>query len=217
MFGREKIAIIIGEFLGVAVLTSSILAMTGRTDFPFFSAIAAGLAMGLMTILLAPHSGGHINPAVTIGLWTLKKVETTVAVVMIAAQMLGGLAAWRLNEYFLNTKLSDTAGKTFNWRVFVAEAVGTFVFTWGVAAAVSRKYEAGMKAVVVGGSLLLGILVASFASNGILNPAVAAGVRSWSWAYATAPIVGSIVGMNLYTMVFEAAPAKSKNRGSRKK
>jgi len=45
-------------------------------------------------------------------------------------------------------------------------------------------------------------LVASLASNAILNPAVSVGIQSWSWTYATAPLVGAVVGSNVYVMLF---------------
>jgi hypothetical protein len=40
------------------------------------------------------------------------------------------------------------------------------------------------------------------AANGALNPAVAYGINSWSLAYAIGPIVGAIIGMNLYAILF---------------
>lgn len=227
MFGREKLAQIVGEFLGTAVLASVIFAMTGRTDFPLFAALAAGLTLVVMQLTVGPTTGAHLNPAVTIGMWTLRKIETVKAIVYIAAQMLGGLAAWQLIEYLLNTELNGTADKTFDWRIFVAEVVGTFIFTFGVVAVLSRKYDSGVTAAVIGGSFALGVMVATFASNGLLNPAVAVGVQSWSWTYATAPIVGAIVGMNLYPLVFgevpawaarvSASPARSKKTTTKKR
>jgi aquaporin Z len=209
MFDRNKLAQIVGEFLGTAVLASVMLAMIGRTDFPFFVAIVAALTYSVMWLVLGATSGSHLNPAVTIGLWTLRKIETTQAIVFVGAQVLGGVAAWKLNEYLINSPLRSVADKAFDWRVFVAEVVGTFVFAFGLAAAASRKYEGGVMAAVAGGALALGIVVASFASHGLLNPAVAIGVRSWSWTYATAPLVGAIVGMNLWSMLFGPAPLRA--------
>ena len=45
MFGRKKIAMLVAEFVGTFTLSSVILAMIGRTTFPFFAALAAGLAV----------------------------------------------------------------------------------------------------------------------------------------------------------------------------
>lgn len=205
MFGRKKIAMVVAEFIGTFTLASVVLAMAGRTTFPFFAAAAAGSALALMILAVGSISGAHINPAVTIGMWSLRKIETGVAVVYIAAQMAGGAAAWRFNEYLLDSPLKNISGEKFDWRILIAEAVGTMIFSFAVASAVYQGYKGLKQAVTMGTGLALGILIATFASNGSLNPAVAAGIHSWSVAYVVGPIVGAIVGMNLYSQLF--APA----------
>ena len=148
------------------------------------------------------------------------------AIVYVAAQLLGGLAAWQLSEFLLNQPLRNVAGDSLDWRVLTAEAVGAFVFTFGVAAAVSKAYEQVKLAMVVGASLTLGIMVASLASNGVVNPAVAIGIQSWGWAYVLGPVAGALVGMNLYGLIFapldkptprgvKAVAAKVTKRGKR--
>lgn len=198
MFGRRKVAILVAEFLSTVILSSVVLAMIGRTNFPFFAAVAAGSTVGLMAYLF----GTHANPAITIGLWTMRKVPTIQGLVMIAAQMLGGLAAWQLSEYLLKSELKNIAGPSFDWRILLAEAIGTFVFGLGVAAAVSRAYQNERQSLIIGMSLFVGILVASLASNALLNPALALGLQSWSWAYVLGPILGSVLGMSTYGLVF---------------
>ena len=61
----------------------------------------------------------------------------------------------------------------------------------------------------------MGILVASLASNGIVNPAVAIGVQSWSWVYAVAPLVGAVLGANVYGLM--ATPMKLAKKPAAKK
>ncbi len=204
MFGRQKIAMLVAEFLSAAVLSTVVLAMIGRTSFPFFVAVASAVTLGTMAYLF----GTHTNPALTIGLWTMRKIQTTQAVVVVTAQMLGGLAAWQLNEYLLNSELKSMAGDAFDWRILAAEALGAFVFGLGVAAAVSRAYDSAKLAVVMGLSLFLGTVVATMAANGLLNPSVALGVQSWSWTYALGPVLGVVVGMSLYGVLFAAQATK---------
>jgi glycerol uptake facilitator-like aquaporin len=153
----------------------------------------------MLVLAIGKVSGAHVNPAVTIGLWTLRKIETTTAVIYIAAQVLGAAVALRLFQYFQNDVLQNSAGK-FDWRIFVAEAIGTLVFTFGVAAVVTQKLEGFNAAFTIGASLTLGALIASTASNGILNPAVALGLNSWSWTYTLAPVLGAVLGMNIYDL-----------------
>lgn len=204
MFGREKIAMLVAEFLGAALLSTVTLAMLGRTSFPFFVAAAAGVAFGAMAYLF----GAHSNPAVTIGLWTMRKVQSLQAVAMIAAQMLGGVAAWKLTEYLLDSGIKNIAGDSFDWRILLAEAIGAFVLGLGVAVASTRAYTGAQWANALGVSLFLGVLVATFASNGVLNPAVAVGVQSWNWAYALGPVLGGVVGMSFYGLLFVGWPVR---------
>jgi glycerol uptake facilitator-like aquaporin len=99
----------------------------------------------------------------------------------------------------------------FESKVIIAEALGAFIFTFGIAAAVSSLYEGGKLAATIGGSLFLGIMVASLASNGVLNPAVAVGISSWSWSYAVGPLLGAVLGMSVYNLMFaDLKPAKKK-------
>lgn len=209
MVGKKTVAILFAEFLGTFALTSAVFAMTGRTGFPFFAAAAAGLTLALAVITLGPTSGAHINPAVTLGFWTLRKIETTLAIAYIAAQFLGGLVAWQLNAYFLGQPIKNTASTNFEWVVLVAEAVGAFVFAFGIAAAVYMKKTGYELAAAIGGALFVGILVASYGSNGILNPAVALGIRSFNLAYVVGPIIGAVLGMNTYALLFAEPEKKS--------
>lgn len=200
---RSKIAVLAAEFLGTATLaTVAINVSRSQIGIGYFVAIGVGLALGLLVLALGPVSGGHFNPAVTIGLWTVRKVKTLVAVGYLAAQMLGGLAAWQLANYFAGQEIQSVANNTFDWKILVAEAVGTLVFTFLVASAVFQRYEGGKAAALIGGGLAVGVFVASLASNAVLNPAVALANQSWSWAYAAGPIIGALIGMNLYVLLF---------------
>lgn len=201
MFSRKKVAMIVAEIMGVIVLTTAVYSMVARTSFPLFAGLAAGTTLAVLIHTVGAVSGAHVNPAVTLGLWSIKRIKTLQAIIYIAAQMLGGYLAWQLINYFLGSDIQSIAGK-FDWKVLIAEAVGALVFGFGIASAVYQKYEGGKLAFTIGASLTIGILVASLASNGVLNPAVALGLQSMNWAYAVGPLVGSIVGMNLYALLF---------------
>lgn len=202
MTQRTKIGMLVGEFFGTALLASAVLAQANSNvmvNKSWFIAATAGLTLAVLSLMIGRVSGAHVNPAVTIGLWTLRKIETTTAVVYIAAQLLGGAVALRLFQYLQNDVV-PSAGGSFEWRIFVAEMVGTLVFTFGVAAVVTQKLEGYRAAFTVGTSLMLGVIIATTVSNGFLNPAVALANNSWSWIYASAPIAGAVVGMNLYDL-----------------
>lgn len=205
---RSKIAMVMAEFLGTAVLATSVINVArSQIGIGYFVAFAAAISYVVLTLIFRATSGAYFNPAITLGLWTLRKIKTLPALAYIAAQMLGGFAAWRLAQYFTGQPLQNIAGKTFSWKVVVAEVLGAFVFSTGIAAAVYQRYEGAKLAATAGLSLFAGIIVASLASNATLNPAVALANQSWSRAYIFAPFVGSIIGMNMYAFLF--APTRS--------
>ncbi|MFA5004040.1 MAG: aquaporin [Candidatus Saccharimonadales bacterium] len=210
MFNKNKLAMLVGEFLGTGALALAVLSVSKSIGYPFFVSFAAGLVVLLMTLALAGISGAIFNPAMTIGLWTVRKLKTLQALMYLAAQLLGGAAAYWLFVYF--TKAHLTNNHHYDSHVLVAESVGAFVFAFGWAAAVYQRFSLYAKAAAIGGSLTAGVIIASLGSNGFLNPAVALAARNWAWGtYVLGPVLGAIVGFNLYNLLFvetELAEAK---------
>lgn len=94
MFARERVAGVAAEYLGTATLALVVFSMIGRTTFPFFAGIAAGVVVGTFMLAMRSVGGVHLNPAITLGMWTQRKVSTLQAVLYVAAQMLAGLSVW---------------------------------------------------------------------------------------------------------------------------
>src|SRR4051812_13143128 len=123
MFGKDKVAMIVAEFVGTAVLASVALAMLERTSFPFFLGAAMGTTYAVFWWVFGRGTGAVFNPAISLGQWTLRRVTTLQAVVAIVCQVVGGFVAWRFVEYLQHSALNNIAGKNFDWhdwRVFVA-------------------------------------------------------------------------------------------------
>lgn len=202
MLQRNKIAMLVAEFLGTGILTAVVLAVSkSNIGIPYFVSLAVGLALAALVMVFGAISGAHLNPAITLGLWSARRIKSLPAVTYIVAQLLGDITAYLLYTYFVNTHWANS-GK-FESRVLVAEAAGAFVFALGWAATVYRKLDGGKAAFVIGGSLAVGALVASMGSGGLLNPAVAMGLRSWVWGtYVLGPVLGAIIGFNLYALLF---------------
>lgn len=209
MFGRAKVAMLSAEFLGAALLTSCVLALGNAASINILAALAVGITLGIIVMLFGSVSGAHANPAVTFGLWTARKIETTKAVAYIAAQLLGGLAAWRLFEYLSGATVAEKAG-AFEARVWIAELIGTALLTFGVMAAINRSLSNSQSAAVIGSSLFIGIMIASVGSLALLNPAIAAGVNSFNAAYVLGPLLGGVVGVNGYLLLFTPRAEKTK-------
>jgi glycerol uptake facilitator protein len=161
--------------------------------------VLAGLTLGLFVYIIGAISGCHINPAVTVGLWSVKKIKTPEAVGYIVSQFVGASLSIILGTLLFHFSQPNPSLGQFSLQAFCAEAFGTFFFTFGIASVVFEKVPHQMSGLVVGSSLLFGILIASMAGSfGILNPAVAFSIHAMNWTYLLAPLVGSVIGFNLY-------------------
>lgn len=204
MFTKQKAAMLVAEFLGTGVLTFVLLAVgTSSIGIGYFIAIAAGLALLIMTMTFSAVSGAIFNPALTLGLWTVRRLQTYQAILYILVQLLGGFAAYALLTYMTDNKF-QAQDVNFDGRLLVAEVVGTAVFAMGFAAAVYQKVDVTAKAYIVGGAYTIGLLIATIASAAYLNPAIALNAHGWDWntAYVLGPVLGAIIGVNLYSLLF---------------
>lgn len=189
------------EALGTMALTLVVaLSIVGKFVVP--TPVVAALCLGLFVYTIGHISGAHINPAVTIGAWAIKKINNQDAIAYIVAQFVGAVIAAIVVTYTVGFPVVSSVSNS--WLVGFAELLGTFFFTFGIASVVYGKTPSALSGVVVGGSLLLGITIsASMGANGILNPAVAFGIKSLSTMYVLAPIVGSALGMWAYKYLEE--------------
>jgi aquaporin NIP len=209
MFKRNKLAMLVAEFLGTGILTLVVLSVQrSQLGLAYFVAIAAGLAVVALSYAFGSVSGAHFNPALTFALWTARRVRTPSAVLYIAVQLLGAWAAYGLYRYFVNNDVQQVH-QAFSGRIMVAEAIGTMVFALAWAAAAYNRFDIGRSATVAGVGLIIGIIVASAASVGLVNPAVALGARAWEvfgsngWGnYLLGPVLGAVIGVNLYGLLF---------------
>jgi aquaporin Z len=194
----------IAEAVGTFGLTFVVLgALSFAGALPVVVPVIAALTLGLFVYTIGGVSGCHINPAVTVGLWSVKKITNQDAVSYIVAQFVGAFVAIMVARWF--EIVTPVDGGIFDIKVFVAEALGAFFFMFGIASVVYGKVQAQMSGLVIGGSLLLGILVAVVAgSAGILNPAVAVGLSALSAVYLLAPVVGSVAAFHAYKYVTDA-------------
>lgn len=208
---RTKVAALAAEFLGTALLVMVALVMTETTGVSYFVATSLALTLGAIVLFFGPVSGAHVNPAITFGMWTARKMGTIRAISYVLVQLLGGLAAWQLYQYLTER---DLAAKTVNFstEVLVAEIAGTAVLAMAVTAAIVRGYESLQAAVTIGASIFVGILVAAVASAGYINPAIALGEQAWSSVYVLGPLVGGLIGVNLYVYLFSGRTGSGSGR-----
>jgi glycerol uptake facilitator-like aquaporin len=203
MFGRNKVAKLVAEFLGTGLLTLLVLSVQRSTiGVPFFVAIAAGLTVAVLVVVFGRISGAHLNPAVTVALWTARQVRTLEAAAYIAVQLLGAWVVYYLYTYLTDNKFQPIGGH-YDSRILVAEAIGGIILGLAWAAVVYGQMLNSVKAALVGAAYMLAIVAASVAAIGLVNPALALGARAWVWGtYVLGPVLGTIIGVNLYGLLF---------------
>lgn len=190
---------LIAEGFGTFVLALAIV--TSVSYEPILSIpVIAGLVLGLFVYTIGNTSGCHINPAVTVGLWSIGKISTEDAGKYMIAQFAGGLIAFIVASFTLSSIELGFAPESLT--IFLAELIGMTVFTFGIASVVYKRTTESASGLIIGGSLLLGIIIASHSgSAGILNPAVALTLGSLNFSYVLGAVAGSVLGMKLYKRI----------------
>jgi aquaporin Z len=207
------------EFIGTFTLVT---AVCGAALFsaPSAGLVAVAFAVGLSVLAMAfavGHiSGGHFNPAVTLGLVAGGRFEMGRAPAYIIAQVLGGAAAACVFYVILGgapaggkwnsfTAISNLYGGQSQFTlvaVLLIEVVITALFLIVIMGVTTKNCPAGFAPIAIGLALTLFHLVAIPVSNASLNPArstataIFGGAEAWSslWLFWVAPIVGGAIG-----------------------
>ncbi len=187
----------VAEFIATFMLTLGV-ALSIASGSAITPLIAA-LTVGIFVYTIGPISGAHINPAVTVGLASVKKIDVKEAAFYIIAQFIGAVLAMLAVKAIAGDAVN--VGATNDVMAGVMEALGAFVLVFGVSSVVYKNVDSGAAGLTIGGSLLIGILAASSKANGVLNPAVALGIGSVSLMYVLGPLVGGIAGAWAYKYV----------------
>jgi len=168
---NNLINIVIAEVIGTFILT---LAALFASDI--LSSMYVGFALMFIVAIIGNISDAHVNPAVTFGLWTMRKLKTILVPFYWGAQFLGAMAAIVLVGSLTNGgfALSFDQFTAFSWSIFAMELVGTAVFVFGIAAVLQRKeIKAAGQAFGIGLALMIGLVVSGSISSYIKSTAIA--------------------------------------------
>ena len=180
-------------------------------------ALAHGLAIAVMISATAAVSGGHLNPAVTIGLLTARKIDLVNAIGYVVAQCVGGLAAAAvvlatLGQGAVALGTPVPASGHAPWVVIVIEAVLTFFLVFVVYGTAVDKRAPKVGGLFIGLTIVLGILAAGPITGAAINPARHLGPALLGgegpflgqvWIYWVGPVAGGIVAAQVYRMFLE--------------
>lgn len=179
------------EFLGTFVLAFAVWASMALQVHFLIVPVAAGATLGLFVYTVGGISGAHLNPAVTIGMLSVRKIKTNDAVMYVVCQLAGAAVAMTVGR-LLGGQASAAYATTF--QAGIAEAIGASVLAFGVMSSALQKVPPAACGLVVGGSLMVGAYIASVFSNGILNPAVALSINAFGPMEILGPVVGAVGG-----------------------
>ncbi|MBO9332375.1 aquaporin Z [Achromobacter xylosoxidans] len=187
-------------------------------------ALAFGLTVLTMAFAVGHISGGHFNPAVTVGLVAGGRFPAREIVPYVIAQVLGAIAAAAVLACIASGKLgfdlkgshfaangydAYSPGKYSMASALITEIVMTAGFLFVILGATSKRAPAGFAAIPIGLALTLIHLISIPVTNTSVNPARSTGpalfVGGWAleqlWLFWVAPIVGAIIGAIAYRLV----------------
>ena len=177
--------------------------------------LAFGLSVLTMAYAVGHISGGHFNPAVTVGLFTARRIPAADVLPYIAAQVVGaivaaavlyliasGKAGFDVSAGFASNGFGEhSPGKYSLLASVVAEVVMTFIFLLVILGSTDPNAPQGMAPIAIGLALTLIHLVSIPVTNTSVNPARSTGpalfVGGWAlsqlWLFWAAPIVGAVI------------------------
>lgn len=182
-----------------------------------FAGVAAAFGLTVLVGVYAfgPISGGHFNPAVTIGLATAKRFSWNDVGAYIAAQVVGAIVAggvllaiasgkdgFSTKNGFATNGYGDRSPDGYSLlAVLICEIVLTAVFLYVILGATSKRAPVGFAGIAIGLSLTLIHLISIPVSNTSVNPARSLGVAVYAggdalsqiWVFILAPVIGAAI------------------------
>ena len=227
--GKRLAAEVFGTFLLVFGVIGTALFASGNTGL-----LGVALAVGITVIggayAVGHISGGHFNPAVSIGAAAAGRFAWSDVLPYIAAQIVGGALATTILFAIrsgapegsvagfdaVSNGFGDASPAGFNLvSVLVAEVVLTAIFLYVILGVTDRRAPSGFAPLAIGLTLTLVHLVLIPISNASVNPArsIATAIFGGAvplgqlWVFILAPIVGGLIAGFTYNLLFDKKKA----------
>ena len=224
--GKRAAAELIGTFwlvlggCGSAVLAAGV----PRVGIGYAGvALAFGLTVLTGVYALGHVSGGHFNPAVSVGLLVAKRFPSKDLLAYVIAQVVGAIAAaavlyiiasgipsFSTQSGFAANGYGDHSPQGYNLgAALVCEVVTTFMFLMVILGATDARAPKGFAGLAIGLALTLVHLISVPVTNASVNPARSTGpalfVGGWAlaqlWLFWVAPLVGAALAGLVYPAV----------------
>ncbi len=183
-------------------------------------ALAFGLTVLTMVYAFGHISGGHFNPAITLGMYTARRIPAADVTPYIIAQVLGAIAGAGVLYLIASGKPGFSLADGFATNGYeqhspggysllaclIAEVVLTFMFLMVVLGVTDRRAPQGFAGLAIGLALTLVHLVSIPVTNASVNPARSTGPAmiaggpaiSQLWLFWLAPLIGAILAGVIY-------------------
>jgi aquaporin Z len=191
--------------------------------------LGVSLAFGLTVVTgayaLGPISGGHFNPAVSVGLCAGGRFPASRLIPYVVAQVLGGIAGagvlyiiasgspqFSLGAFASNGYAQNSPGGYSLTAAFTTELVMTFMFLIVILGATHKRAPVGFAGLAIGLGLTLIHLISIPVTRTSVNPARSTGtalfVGGWAmqqlWLFWVAPMIGAAMAGFIYKALLEA-------------
>ncbi|OMH36676.1 hypothetical protein BGP79_12780 [Tersicoccus sp. Bi-70] len=226
--GAEAIGTFLLIFGGLGAVLAGLLVSTGGVPGP----VAIGLAMVAGVLAFGHISGGHFNPALTLGAAIAGRTRWVHTPFYLLGQLVGGFTAAGLLYLVLHghPQLGGTLPNVFSalsngydshsptqfplTSVLLVEAIGTALFVAVVLGATARRANNLLAALAAGFGLAVVLAVTGPISNGAINPirstVAAVFAEGWAvqqlWVFWAAPLLGGLLAGLVFRSFLPVAP-----------
>ncbi|MGC2131054.1 MAG: aquaporin Z [Candidatus Aquilonibacter sp.] len=187
-------------------------------------ALAFGLTVLTGVYALGRISGGHFNPAVSVGMWLARRLPGRDVIPYIVVQVVGAIAGaavlyviasgqsgWVPGQFASNGYGELSPGGYNMTSALLIEFVLTFGFIWVIAGSTHKLAPTGFAGIAIGLALTLIHLIAIPVDNTSVNPARSTGPALFAgpeelsqlWLFWVAPILGGGLAGWLYPLLFD--------------
>ncbi|MDE3137668.1 MAG: aquaporin [Acidobacteriota bacterium] len=209
------------KYLMELIGTFFLMLTVGLTAIAAPSGVIAPLAIGsalMIMVFAGGHiSGGHYNPAVSLGVWMRGNLETKDLVPYWVSQLVGGLLAAGVVA-FLKFGVPVSTLSPAVLPTLLAEFLFTFALVFVVLSTATAKGNAGNSffGLAIGFTVMVGAFAVGDISGAAFNPAVVLGISvlglvSWSsiWMYLLAELLAGVAAASAFQFInMEVAPVK---------
>jgi MIP family channel proteins len=202
-------------FISVGTITADQM-LSGRLG-PLALVLASGITLAAMMSATAAISGGHLNPAITFGLFLARKIDRGTAISYVFSQCLGALVAMMILQLIMPTiSLAAVWFGTPKLGVnisiiqgLLAEFVLTFLLMFVFYGTMIDQRAPRLGGLFVGLAFAASLLLAGPITGGAFNPArhfgpaLISGIMDNFWIYWIGPAAGAALAALVYNLILE--------------